>query len=278
MINRELRGVKVHRSGIGRHGLWVPAAFLLAFLALPLIALVSRGALGAAIPNALATPVVRQALILSLATSFGTVVLAVAFGSPLAYLLARRDFKGKEIVDTLVDLPLVLPPVVAGVALLMAFGRAGLLGPVLDIAGLRLGFSTVAVVLAQTFVATPFFVRSARAGFASVDRSLENASRTLGVSPSRTFVRITLPLAAPALLAGIAMAWARALGEFGATIMFAGNLAGRTRTLPLAILTSMEEDLDEALAISLILLAVSFVLLVIFRLAGSWGKFADAAR
>ncbi len=278
MIDPERRSVKWHGARIGKYGPWIPAAFLLAFLLLPLIALVSKGALGDAIPNALATPVVRQALILSLATSFATIVLAVAFGSPLAYLLARRDFKGKEIVDTLVDLPLVLPPVVAGVALLMAFGRAGLLGPAFDFAGLRVGFSTVAVVLAQTFVATPFFVRSARAGFASVDRTLENASRTLGVSPSRTFIRITLPLAAPALLAGIAMAWARALGEFGATIMFAGNLAGRTRTLPLAILTSMEEDLDEALAISLILLAVSFVLLVIFRLAGSWGKFADAAR
>ena len=257
-------------------GPWIPAAFLLAFLVIPILALVLRGAGAEAIRTALGSQIVREALALSLVTSLATVFLAVSFGMPLAYLLSRREFRGKALVESMVDLPLVLPPVVAGVALLVAFGRTGFAGQLLDVMGIRIGFNTAAVVMAQTFVATPFFVRSARAGFTSVSRHLENASKTLGVSPFGTFLRITLPLSAPSLLAGIAMAWARALGEFGATIMFAGNLAGKTRTLPLAILTSMEEDLDAALTVSLLLLAVSFGVLVAFHLVGSRGG-ADAA-
>ncbi len=257
-------------------GPWIPASLLLAFLIVPILALILRISEGGALRTSFASPVVREALALSLVTSLATVLLAVSFGTPLAYLLSRREFKGKAVVESLVDLPLVLPPVVAGVTLLVAFGRTGLAGPLLDVMGVQIGFNTAAVVTAQTFVATPFFVRSARAGFTSVSRHLENASKTLGVSPFGTFLRITLPLSAPSLLAGMAMAWARALGEFGATIMFAGNLAGKTRTLPLAILTSMEEDLDAALAASLLLLAVSFAVLVTFHFVGSRGGAADA--
>ncbi len=261
--------VKTLGERIQTVGPWVPASFLLAFLIVPILALLLRSTEGSVLSTSITSPVVREALALSLVTSLATVLLAVSFGTPLAYLLSRREFRGKAIVESLVDIPLVLPPVVAGVTLLLAFGRMGLAGRLLDVAGIQIGFNTAAVVAAQTFVATPFFVKAARAGFTSVNRHLESASKTLGVSPFGTFLRITLPLSAPSLLAGVAMTWARALGEFGATIMFAGNLAGKTRTLPLAILTSMEEDLDAALAISLVLLAVSFAVLVTFHLFGS---------
>ena len=249
-------------------GPWIPSSLLLAFLLVPVGALVFRALTGQDLPRSLGGAVVGQALGLSLVTSVSSALLTLFFGTPLAYLLARRHFRGRQLVDTLVDMPLVLPPVVAGVALLMAFGRMGVVGRYLDMAGLRLGFGAVAVVMAQTFVSAPLYVRAARAGFASVDRRLESVSRTLGVTPFWTFIRVTLPLARPSLLAGLALAWARALGEFGATMMFAGNLAGRTRTLPLAILTSMEEDLDAALAISLLLLAFSFLVLALLRTAG----------
>jgi len=278
MMGSPLEGAQVD-GGIGlrpRKGIsaatstgpWIPSSLLLAFLLVPVGALVFRALTGQDLPRSLGGAVVGQALGLSLVTSASSALLTLFFGTPLAYLLARRRFRGRQLVDTLVDMPLVLPPVVAGVALLMAFGRMGVVGRYLDMAGLRLGFGAVAVVMAQTFVSAPLYVRAARAGFASVDRRLESVSRTLGVTPFRTFIRVTLPLARPSLLAGLALAWARALGEFGATMMFAGNLAGRTRTLPLAILTSMEEDLDAALAISLLLLAFSFLVLALLRTAG----------
>jgi molybdate transport system permease protein len=186
-------------------------------------------------------------------------------GTPVAYLLSREDFAGKAIVDALIDLPMVLPPAVAGLALLMAFGRRGLLGPPLAAIGIELPFTTAAVVMAQTFVAAPFYVRAAKAGFGSVDRGLEQMSALLGVSDLRTFFRITLPLAAPSLFGGVLMTWARALGEFGATILFAGNFIGRTQTMPLAIYQALESDLGSAIAIAALLIVISFVFLILLR-------------
>ncbi|MBC7342183.1 MAG: molybdate ABC transporter permease subunit [Clostridia bacterium] len=210
-------------------------------------------------------PIVVEALRLSAVTTVISTVIVVALGLPLAYTLARTRFWGREIIDTLVDLPMVLPPSVAGVALLMAFGRRGLLGQYLAAWGINITFTAVAVVMAQVFVAGPFFIRSARAGFAQVDPFLEQASLTLGKSRGQTFWRITLPLSFPSLLGGVVMAWARALGEFGATIMFAGNLPGRTQTLPLAVYTAMESDLEAALAISALMIGLSFGVLLAVR-------------
>jgi molybdate transport system permease protein len=239
------------------------AGLLVLFLALPLLALVLRALpLGA---EAWMNSNTLSALQLSLFTATLSTVLAFAVGTPVALLLAREEFRGKALVDTLIDLPMVLPPAVAGIALLIAFGRRGLLGPTLSFFGIELPFTTAAVVLAETFVAAPFYVRSAKAGFGGVDHKLEQMSALLGVSNLQTFFRITLPLAAPSLLSGLLMTWARALGEFGATIMFAGNFPGRTQTMPLAIYSGLESNLDSALALSLILVVVSFGILFAVR-------------
>jgi molybdate transport system permease protein len=210
-------------------------------------------------------PVVLEALRLSLMTTMLTLALAVGLGTPLAYLLARYRFPGQTLLDSLVELPMVLPPAVAGIGLLMAFGRRGLLGPFLASLGITIGFTTGAVVLAQFFVAAPFFVRAARSGFMSVDRELEHVAHTLGVSRWSTFWRVTVPVALPSLLGGAVMCWARALGEFGATIMFAGSFQGRTQTMPLAIYAALENDLEAALVLSTILVVVSFAVLVALR-------------
>jgi molybdate transport system permease protein len=188
--------------------------------------------------------------------------------TPLAYLLARVDFPGRRIVDTLVDLPLVLPPTVAGVALLVAFGRRGWVGPPLEAAGIELAFTTAAVIVAQLFVPAPFLARSLKAGFQSVDPTYEAVSATLGVSAFRTFWRISLPLARPALLGGAVLCWSRALGELGATLIFAGNFEGRTQTMPLAIISAFQSSsgLAGAIALSVILVAVAFSLLLVLRL------------
>jgi molybdate transport system permease protein len=178
-------------------------------------------------------------------------------------------FRGREVLDTLVDLPITIPPVVAGVALLLAFGRRGLIGRHLDAWGIEIAFTTVAVILAQAFIASPFYVKAARAGFASVDPRLEAAARTLGASRGRVFLTVTVPLAAPALLSGVVLAWARALSEFGATMMFAGNFAGRTQTLPLAVMTAIESDLETAVAISLVSLGLALLALVVARRLGA---------
>lgn len=209
---------------------------------------------------------VRDALVLSTTTSLTSLLLIVGFGTPLAYAIARRSFRGKAVLETLIDLPMVLPPAVAGLALLMAFGRRGVFGGELDDAGIRIGFSTTAVVLAQIFVSSPFYVRSARAAFSHVDRAVEEAATDLGAPPSRVFRTITMPLAAPGLTAGAVLAWARAVGEFGATIMFAGNLPRETQTLPLAIYGRYEAgDLETALTMAVILLGSSFLVLVSVR-------------
>lgn len=236
---------------------------LLLFLLLPLMALVARALPFSA--EGWLNERTFDALRLSLITASISAALAIVIGTPVAYFLAREDFPGKAIADALIDVPMVLPPAVAGLALLMTFGRRGLLGPSLSAIGIELPFTTAAVVLAQTFVAAPFYVRAAKAGFASVNRGLEQMSALLGVSNLRTFFRITLPLAAPSLFGGALMTWARALGEFGATIMFAGNFQGRTQTMPLAIYIGLESNLDSALALSVILIAVSFGILAAVR-------------
>lgn len=249
----------------------LPGAVFVLFVLLPLGALIYRAAESGSILDSLQKPIVYEALQLSLLTSTLTLVFAVLFGTPLAYLLARYRFPGRQVVDTLIDLPIVLPPVVAGVALLMAFGRRGVFGDELRAAGIDLAFTTRAVIIAQIFVSAPFFIRAAKAGFQSVDESLEQIAYTLGASRLKTFRRITLPLALPALIGGVVLCWARALSEFGATMMFAGNFRGTTQTMPLAIMTAMESDLFAALSISVILLGFSFVVLLLFRIVSREG-------
>lgn len=264
MLSRKTRKVAWgNRFSAGRLLFLGAVLLLLFFLVLPLVAVVWR-----AFPfraEGWLSASTFDALRLSLFTATVSAAFAIALGTPIAYVLARENFHGKAIVDALIDLPMVLPPAVAGLALLMAFGRRGLLGPALDAVGIELPFTTAAVVMAQTFVAAPFYVRSAKAGFASVDRGLEQMSALLGVSDLRTFFRITLPLAAPSLFGGVLMTWARALGEFGATIMFAGNFQGVTQTMPLAIYIGLESNLDSALALSVILIVVSFGILAAVR-------------
>jgi len=241
------------------------AAAGLAFLALPLVGLALR-APWSTLPAELATPEVRAAVWLSLVCSLAATALSIAFGLPLAWLLARVEFPGRSIVRALAILPMVLPPVVGGVALLAAFGRRGLLGAWLDSAfGIRLPFTTAGAILAEAFVALPFLVIAAEAGLRALDRRYEDAARTLGARPWTVFRRVTLPLLAPSLAAGATLAWARALGEFGATITFAGNFPGTTQTLPLAVYMALETRPDAALALSLVLLAVSLGVLVALR-------------
>jgi len=245
---------------------FLPLLVLLTFLVLPLASIFLQVLPQGEVWSTLRRPLVTEALRLSTLTSLCSLCFAVLLGTPIAYLLARVRFRGAAVVDTLVDVPMVLPPTVAGVALLMAFGRRGVLGSWLEVVGVQISFTTVAVVLAQSFVSLPFYVRAARAGFQSVDQELELVAYTLGHSPLSTFLRVTVPLAFPALLGGAVMAWARALGEFGATIMFAGNFRGRTQTMPLAIYTAMESDLTAALVLSAFLIVVSFSVLLGVRL------------
>ncbi len=229
------------------------------FIGLPILALLVRAGQQDGFLAGITGPLVLQALRLTVITSVVSLVIVIVVGTPFALLLARRAPTSRllRVVDTFVELPLVLPPVVAGVAMLMAFGRNGLLGPALGAAGISLPFTTAAVIFAQIFVAAPFYIRAARIGFAGVDPTYEDVSQTLGVSPWATFWRLTLPLAWPSLLTGATLAWARAVSEFGATIMFAGNLTGRTQTMPLAIMTTMESSLGAALALSALMLVMS---------------------
>ena len=237
---------------------------LLLYLALPLIVVIVR-AIETGLIEQLAQPTVTQALRLSLITTPISTLITIGLGTPLAYRLARSRVRGRSIVETLLDIPIVLPPAVAGLALLMTFGRRGLLGPLLDQFDISLPFTTAAVVMAQTFVAAPFYIRSAQTGFANVPHQLEECASDLGADHWQVFRRITLPLAAPALLSGTILAWARALGEFGATILFAGNFSGRTQTMPLAIYQALESDLGSAIAIAAILIGLSFVFLLALR-------------
>jgi molybdate transport system permease protein len=246
-------------------GFAVPAAVAVGFLAVPLLGLLTRTP-WRSLPTELASPVVLQALRLSLVCSLGAVAVSVVLGLPLAYLLARVDFPGRNLVRALTTLPMVLPPVVGGVALLLAFGRRGLAGQWLErLFGITLPFTTAGAVIAEAFVAMPFLVITCEAGLRAMDRRYEDAAATLGAGRWVTFRRVTLPLLAPSLGAGMALCWARALGEFGATITFAGNLPGVTQTMPLAVYLALETDLKAAIALSLVLLAISLAVLVALR-------------
>jgi molybdate transport system permease protein len=262
------------RSGLGRPFDAVAIAGGLV-LGLPVFVLVARAVLDGSLLETAGLKVVADALVLSLATTAVTALLTVAFGTPLALTLARRRFRGQVMVETLIDLPIVLPPSVAGLALLLVFGRRGLLGEPLSILGIEIPFTVVAVVIAQLFVAAPFYIRSARTGFASVDHDLEDAARVDGASERQLFARVTVPLASSALAAGLVMSWARALGEFGATIMFAGNVEGRTQTLPLVVYSEFQSgNLDASIAAAAILVLAAFGVLVAVRLL-HWGRALD---
>ncbi len=239
---------------------------LLALLVIPLIALAlssSTADLVAGVGHRLFLP----ALSLSARTTATSLFIILLTGTPLAWWLSTAHSRLGGIVEILVDLPIVLPPAVIGVALLQAFGREGLLGPLLDGLGIQLPFTTAAVVVAQVVVSAPFFVQAATTAFRKVDVDLIIVARTLGASPAGAFFRVALPVAFPGLLSGAALAWARAIGEFGATLLFAGNLTGRTQTLPLAVLTALESDVRVALAISLLLAAIAILLLFALRMA-----------
>lgn len=250
---------------IARAFVAVLATLFFLFLGVPLLSLFFREP-PALLWNTMLQPDVFQALQLSLITTTLSTLLSVLFGLPVAYVLARMRFPGHGLLETLVTMPTVFPPVVAGVALLLTFGRMGLLGHYLSFFGISLPFTTAAVVMAQTFIAAPFFVNSAKAGLEQLDRRYELAAYTLRASPFYTFRRVVLPLIRPALLAGIGLSWARALGEFGATITFAGNFPGITQTMPIAVYVASETDLDKSIALSVVLLATSFGLLLALRL------------
>jgi molybdate transport system permease protein len=251
-------------------------AIALAFLVVPVAAIFLRVPPGDLV-GALGHGVTRDALLVSLKTSAIAHACVLLVGTPAAYVLARRRFRGRALVLSLVELPLVLPPAVAGIALLAAFGRAGLLGGTLDAFGVQIPFTQAAVVLAVAFVESPFYFRGAIAAFEAVDRTLLDAARTLGAPPARVFARVALPLAAGGLAAASALALARGLGEFGATIIFAGSLQGVTQTLPLAIYAQFEQDFNTALAISALFIVVGAVLLVALKLY-PWFRFTSIFR
>lgn len=245
-------------------GLLAPAAVGLLFLLGPMLGLLLR-APWTRLPELLSEPSVRQALRLSLVSAGLATGLSLVLGVPLAWALARLDFPGRRVLRALVTLPLVLPPVVGGVGLLFAFGRRGVFGPALHDIGIDLSFTTAGVVLAEAFVAMPFLVVTVEGALSGGDRRYEEAAATLGASGWTTFRRVTLPLVGPSVAAGSVLCFARALGEFGATITFAGNLPGRTQTMPLAVYVALESDPDAAIALALVLLALSVVVLVLLR-------------
>jgi len=247
------------------------AIVTLLFLALPVIAIFAHTT-PAHLVDQLSNPVVRDAFVVSLKTSVIAQALIVLFGTPTAYLLATRRFPGHAVAVTLVELPLVLPPAVAGIALLAAFGRLGLLGSTLDALGITLPFTQTAVTIAVAYVASPLYIRQAIAAFEATDPNLTAASRTLGAGPTRTFFRVVLPLAQGGLIAGLALSFARGLGEFGATIMFAGSLQRVTQTLPLAIYAEFDQNFDATLAMSGVLVLISVALLLGLRIGLTWQR------
>jgi molybdate transport system permease protein len=259
------------RRGIGVGLLVAVAVVTLAFLALPIVGIFVHTSPGNLI-HQLSNPVVRDAFVVSIKTSLIAQALILLFGTPTAYLLATRRFPGHALAMTLVELPLVLPPAVAGLGLLAALGRQGLLGSSLDAFGVSLPFTQSAVTVAVSYVASPLYIRQAIASFEATDPQLPAASRTLGAGPVRTFFRVVLPLARGGLIAGLALSFARGLGEFGATIMFAGSLQAVTQTLPLAIYSEFDVSFDAALAMSGVLILISAVLLLTLRIALSWQR------
>ncbi len=245
------------------------AIFLVAFLGLPVATIIGRAVASGALDAIVRSPAVQQALTLSILTTAISLVITVVLGTPLAFLLARRRSRWLSLVEVVVDLPLVLPPSVAGLGLLLVFGRRGLIGDTFDAAGFAIPFTTLAVILAQVFVAAPFYVRSARAAIGAVSRDLEDAARVDGASELRVFVHVTLALARSGIGAGLVMSWARSLGEFGATILFAGNVIGRTQTLPLVVYAEFQAgDLDAAIAAAAVLVIAAFAVLIAVRLGG----------
>jgi len=249
-----------HRRREGFGPLWLGSLGLVLLIAIPIASLLFTLSPATWLEQ-LGSPMARRALGLTLLTTAISTALCVVLGLPVAYLLARFDFRGRDTVATLLDLPLTVPPVVVGLALLLAFGRQGLVGRHLEAWGVQIAFTRVAVVLAQVAIASPFFVKAARAGFEAVDERLESAAWSLGAGRWRAFWTVAVPLALPSLLAGTVLAWGRALSEFGATMMFAGNFPGRTQTLSLAVMSAMESDLGTAVAIASISLALGVVAL-----------------
>jgi molybdate transport system permease protein len=252
-------------SGYLSGGLAVGALSLLAgFIALPILSLVIWTVSNSAWQE-MTSPAAVDALLLSARTTAISMFIILLVGTPAAYVLARYDFPGKRIVNTLVDLPAVLPPSAAGIALLLAFGRVGLIGEQLTAFGITISFTTAAVVLAELFVATHFYVRQATVGFGQIERAIEEAALVDGGGPITVFLKVTIPLAFPALVAGAVTAWARALGEFGGTIIFAGNVQGVTQTIPLAIFSELERDFDAAVALSVLVLGFAFAVILTAR-------------
>jgi molybdate transport system permease protein len=251
--------------------LWASLAVVLAFLLLPIVAVFLRVP-PAELVRRMGSGVAVDALVVTLKTNLLAQALILGLGTPASYLIATRRFPGRALVVTLVELPLVMPPAVAGIGLLAAFGRLGLLGGSLDTIGLSIPFTQAAVVLAVAFVASPFFLRTAISAFEGVDPNLTGAARTLGAGPARTFARVALPLAAGGLGAGAALSFARGIGEFGATIMFAGSLQGVTQTLSLAVYEQFDVDFDTALAIGGELVVVSGAVLLAVKLVPAWTR------
>jgi len=246
-------------------GLAVAALALLAgFISLPLLSLavwtVDKEAW-----RTMASPIAVDALLLSIRTTAITMAVLLVVGTLAAYVLARANFRGNRVLNTLIDVPVVMPPSAAGIALLLAFGRLGLVGQYLDVFGVTLTFTTAAVVMAEVFVAAPFYVRQAATGFAAVDRTIEEAALVDGAGRATVFFRVTVPLAFPALVSGALTAWARALGEFGATIIFAGSFRGITQTIPLAIFAEFQSDIDAAVALSVLVLGFAFAVILAVR-------------
>jgi molybdate transport system permease protein len=255
-----------------RLGAGVVSAVVLAFLLLPIIALITYQPLHDLI-HGFGTKVATDAILVSLKTNAIAFALMIGFGTPFAYILARTRFPGRSLMITIVEIPLVLPPAVAGLALLVAFGRLGLLGHTLSALGIDLAFTQAAVVLAILFVAGPFYLRGAIAAFAGLDSTLLDVAGTLGAGPLRRLVRVAVPLAAGGLGAAAAVAFARGLGEFGATILFAGSFQGTTQTLPLAVYSLFDANLDQAVAIGVLLIILSAAILLTAKLvARSWNS------
>jgi molybdate transport system permease protein len=239
-------------------------AVLAGFISLPILSLL-LWTINENSWRAMTTPEARDALLLSIRTTSISMLIIVSVGTPAAYVLARKDFRGKRLVDSLIDIPAVLPPSAAGIALLLTFGRFGLAGKYLEAFGIQITFTTAAVVIAEVFVAAHFYVRQATVGFSQVRRDVEEAARVDGAGSVGVFTKVTVPLAFPALVAGAVMAWARALGEFGATVVFAGSFQGVTQTIPLAIFAEFQSNLDAAVTLSVLALGFAFTVILAVR-------------
>ncbi len=259
-IFRLPRGGDAFASGVGVAAL----ALLAGFISLPILSLV-LWTVNENSWRAMATPEARDALLLSARTTSISMLIIISVGTPAAYVLARKEFRGKRLLDSLIDIPAVLPPSAAGIALLLTFGRFGLAGRYLEAFGVQITFTTAAVIIAEVFVAAHFYVRQATVGFSQVRRDVEEAARVDGAGHFGVFARVTVPLAFPALVAGAVMAWARALGEFGATVIFAGSFRGVTQTIPLAIFAEFQTNIDAAVALSVLVLGFAFVVILTVR-------------